>query len=119
MHAHARAAADATSTSTKNHCAGGRARLRLRKRQMEAHRIAVISPLAKATAAESTPSSATSKVWSDTQAKYTCTELELLYALYPVPPQSVMCNIIHTHGFTSFTNEDKGAADYTGEQARV
>jgi hypothetical protein len=35
------------------------------------------------------------------------------YVLYPVPPQSVKCKLYVHLGFTSFTNNDNGDADYT------
>ena len=41
------------------------------------------------------------------------------YVLYPVPPQSVKCKLYIHLGFTSFTNKDNGAADYTRRRARV
>ena len=41
------------------------------------------------------------------------------YVPYPAPPQSVKCKLYIHLGFTSFTNKDNGAADYTRRRARV
>ena len=44
---------------------------------------------------------------------------ERRYVPYPAPPQPVQCKVNIHLGFTSFTNKDNGAADYTRRRARV